>query len=509
MGELGRRIDSLSAEKRAMLEQRLLQRRRTGTEDMIPRRDPNDEIPLSFAQQRLWFLDQWSPGAPTYNAALPMRVRGELDVEALRSALEKVIERHEALRTVFRVERGRPVQVPLTEFVFELPVIDLRHLPDGEREQAARRLLRERARRPFDLGSDLMLRVTLIRLADEEHLLSFEEHHIAFDGWSDGIMFRELTELYVAIRAGREPDLPELSIQYADFALWQRARMTEELLDQHLTYWRQQLAGAPSLLKLPTDFPRPAVQVFDGVHYHFSLADSLAAGTREFSRRESATPFMTLLAAFAALLYRVTGEDDILVGSPIANRSRIEVENVIGFFSNTLVLRVKLGGNPTFRQLLGRVREVALGGYAHQDLPFEKVVEAVDPLRDASVNPLFQVNFRVQSGLPTCLELPGLEIHPVQLDIGFSRFDLALELQVRETALDGYFEYNTKLFRAETVLQLSDAFATVLGEALEHPDTPLLALDVPTSELGVGRSPAIRSFRSRTARSVASPTTNS
>ncbi len=511
MAELGRRIDSLSAEKRALLEQRLLQRRRAGVDDAIPRRNQDEPVPLSFSQQRLWFLDQWSPGAPTYNAALPMRVRGDLDVEALRSAIERVIDRHEALRTVFAVERGQPVQIVLERVTFELPVIDLQHLPVEDREGEAQRLLREQARRPFALASDLMLRATLIRLAGNEHILSFEEHHIAFDGWSDGIMFREVAELYEAKRVGREPDLPELPIQYADFALWQDRRMKDALLEEHLGYWRQQLAGAPSGLKLATDFPRPPVQGFDGLHYHVSLAEELAAGVRELSRRESATPFMTLLAAFAALLYRTTGQDDILIGSPIANRRRLELEDLIGFFSNTLVLRIRLGGNPTFRQLVSRVREVALGAYAHQDLPFEKIVEAVDPLRDASVNPLFQVNFRVQSGSGTSLQLPDLEITPLELDIGFSRFDLALELQLRETAVKGYFEYNTKLFRPETVLHLASGLAMLLEQALDRPDTPLLALHLPTAETApaAGRGPAIRSFRTRAERAATGTTTNS
>jgi len=511
MGELGRRIDTLPPEKRALLEQRLLQRRRLEVDDSIPRRDPAKPTPLSFSQQRLWFLDQWSPGAPTYNAALPMRIDGALDADAIRGALIRVIERHEALRTVFRVEDGQVVQVVLDRFDFELPVFDLRHLPAQEREAEARRIVLAQARRPFSLTSDTMLRATLVRIADRHHVLSLEEHHIAFDGWSDSIMFRELEELYAAALAGRAPVLPDLPIQYADFAVWQRARMADGLLDDHLTYWRRQLAGFPGTLRLPLDLPRPSVQTFDGVHHHFALPQRLADGVRDLSRRESATPFMTLLAAFATLMYRTTGDDDVVVGTPIANRSRLELENLIGFFSNTLALRIRLGGNPTFRQVVERVREVALGAYAHQDVPFEKVVEAVDPLRDPSVNPLFQVNFRVQSGTPARLELPGLAVTPIQVDLGFSRFDLALELQLRDTAIDGYFEYNTRLFRPETVLGLQGAFTRVLEQALDRPDARILTLAVPaveSKEIGDGRPSPIRSFRKRTGREQSATTNN-
>jgi condensation domain-containing protein len=500
--DLGNRIDKLSAEKRALLERHLLeQQRKKAGEEAVPRRDRTKPCPLSFSQQRLWFLDQWAPGAPTYNAAVPWRVRGDLDVDALRAALEEVVRRHEAVRTVFDVRDGEPVQVVLDDWSFDLSVSDLRHLREPDRQHEAERLLRAQARRPFDLRRDLMLRATLLRLSEAEHILSFEEHHVAFDGWSDGILFRELAELYAAHRTGRQPDLPELTVQYGDFAVWQRQRLQGALLDEHLSHWRQQLAGTPGSLRMPTDHPRPEVQSFEGAHYHFDLPSGLAESVRSLSRSEGVTPFMTLLAAFATLLYRTTGRDDVLIGSPIANRGRVELENLIGFFSNTLVLRVRLGGNPTFRELLQRVRGVALSAYAHQDLPFEQVVEAVRPARDAAVNPLFQVNFRVQSGPPTALSLPGLELEPIQLDVGFSRFDLALELQLREDSLRGYFEYNTSLFRPETGIRLVGDFGQLLEHVLERPDDRLLALELRGAAAGAdGRDPApaaIRSFRER------------
>jgi hypothetical protein len=477
LSDLARRIDNMSPEERVALEQRLLRRRSRQVDDVIPRRDPDQPCPLSFSQQRLWFLDQLNPGGHTYNAAVAMRIRGRLDVGALHSALETVVERHEALRTVFRVRDGEPVQVVLGEWSLELPVVDLGDNAAGS--EGLHRLMVESARRPFDLANDLMLRAALFRIGDEDHALSLEEHHIAFDGWSDVIMFREVAEVYSAALAGREPELPELPIQYADFAVWQRQRLRGSLLAELQSYWQQQLAAAPNMLRLPTDLPRPAVQTFSGAHHHFSLPGDLADGVRRLSRAEGVTPYMTLLGCFAALVYRFSGQDDVLIGSPIANRSRMEVESIIGFFSNTLCMRLRLGGNPTFREVISRVREVTLGAYTHQELPFEKVVEAVRPARDPRVNPLFQINFRATTGPATTLALPGLEIAPLQLDLGFSRFDLALELQVRDDALEGYLEYNTNLFREETAVRLTENLEALLQQVTERPDAPLLELELP------------------------------
>jgi Condensation domain len=499
MSDVDRRIEGLSPEKRALLEQRLLQqRRRTRTDDGIPKRDRGRPCPLSFSQQRLWFLDQWDPGAPTYNAVLPLLVRGRLDHELLTRALSAVVKRHEALRTVFRGGGGEPEQVVLDSWELDVPVIDLSDVPVTEREARLHAEIRERARRPFDLANDLMLRASLFRLAEDEHVLSFEEHHIAFDGWSDAILFSELEELYAAELEGREPKLPDLAIQYGDFAVWQRDRMQGPLLAEHQAYWRQRLAGAPNQLRLPTDLQRPDVQRFEGEHYFFSMPATHADGVRALSREEGATPFMVLLALFTAVLYRVTGQDDILVGSPIANRSKVELEPLIGFFSNTLVYRTQLAGNPSFRELIRRVRESALGAYQHQDLPFEKVVEAVRPTRDPRVNPLFQVNFRVTSGPATTLALPGVAISSLQVDIGFSRFDLAAELQLRDAEIQGYVEYNTALFERSTAERIAQQLEALLGDALTRPDTPLLSLELGgEDERPAQRRASIRSFRER------------
>ncbi len=467
--ELSRRIGALSADKRALLEQHLLRRQQVAADDPIRRRRPGDPAPLSFAQQRLWFLDQWAPGNPTYNAALAFRLRGDLDVGRLREALALVIARHEAVRTVFRAPAGEPEQVVLADWNFELPerpVADPAALPG---------LLREEARRPFDLTRDLMLRAAVFRTGPDEAVLLLVEHHIAFDGWSDAVLFTELAAAYAALGAGRRPELAELPVQYADFALWQRRRLTGPLLDRLVSYWREQLADAPAQLSLPTDRPRPPVQTFTGAHRPFTAGEGPAAAVRALSREEAATPYMTLLAAFVATLHLWTGATDVCVGTPIANRSRVELEPLIGFFSNTLVLRLRPAADGTFRQLVRQVKEAALGAYEHQDLPFEKVVEAVAPPRNPSRNPLFQVNFRVRTGPVDPLRLPGVRITPLPVDVGFSRFDLAMELALAD-GLAGYLEYNSALLEPGTADAFVRRFLRVLGAAVADPDVPLATL---------------------------------
>jgi condensation domain-containing protein len=490
MSDIESRIGKLSPEKRALLERGLMRRREAIPTAVIPRRGEDGPCVLSFSQQRLWFLDQWAPGDPAYNAVIALRAQGSLDVERLRRALVVVIERHEALRTVFRPVEGAPRQVVLGEWSFELPVFDLRPLAPADREREMLRIAREQARRRFDLAADLMLRVCAIRIGEHEHVLLALEHHIAFDGWSDSQLFAELGELYRAESEGREPELPELPIQYMDFAAWQRERMQGEVLAEHLAHWRSELLGAPPCLQLPTDRPRPPVQRFDGAHHHFELDPQLPAAVRALAAAEGATPFIVLLAAFAALLGRWSGERDILVGSPIAGRGRPELEHLIGFFSNTIVLRVRLDGDPSFRQLVRRARETAIAAYEHQDLPFEKLVEELRPPRDPSRNPIFQVNFRVQSAAPATLSLPGVEITSFDLDIGFSRFDLALELQLHPGRFSGYVEYNEALFEEGTARRLASRLRTLLADALARPDATV-------SSLAFEPSRAIRGARRR------------
>jgi hypothetical protein len=357
-----------------------------------------------------------------------------------------------------------------------LDAIELAH---GDRTGELTTRLRDLSREPFDLTRELPIRCTLIELGPTDHVLLLRIHHFAADAHSDAILFAELSERYDAHRAGRAPKLPELPVQYADYTLWQQRRLTGAYLAELTDYWRGELDGVAPLLVLPTDRPRPAVGRNRGAHRRLTLERSLADSLIELGRGEGATFYMATLAVFATLLYRRTGSDDFVVGSPIANRTRVELEPVIGFFSNTLALRLRLAGNPTFRELLGRVRTTTTGAYAHQDLPFEKLVEAVAPRRDPSYNPLFQVNFRAQVSERTGLVLAGLRCEMIHVDIGFSRFDLALELELRERSLDGYIEYDEDLFEPETIDGVIEDLGAVLTQVVAAPDTPVLELQLP------------------------------
>jgi hypothetical protein len=482
-------VESLSPAKRALLERALRQRRQAAAAgSKIPRRQGRGPAPLSFSQQRMWFLQQWEPDSPTFNGARALRLRGPLDVDALRRAFETVLERHESLRTVFSGDR-EPVQVVLEQWTFELGLTAVEDL------DALGPLLRELSRGPFDLSRDLMLRATLVELGSEDHVLLIVMHHIAADAHSDSVLFSELAECYAAACAGREPQLPELPIQYSDFAVWQRDRLQGAELERLTTYWATALEGAPELLRLPTDRPRPALQRHEGAHRHFTLERGVGDALATLGREQGATFFMTMLAAFAVLLYRLSGEEDVVIGSPIANRNDLELQSLIGFFTNTMALRVRVGGNPSFREVIARARATALGAYDHQDLPFEKVVEKLAPRRDPSYNPLFQVNFRAQATERPVLELPGIAVEPLPVDIGFSRFDLALELELGPTALAGYFEYNRDLFDDPTVAGFEQDLGSMLEQVVRDPDEPVLALAL---EHGRGsRRPAGRSISRR------------
>jgi hypothetical protein len=436
----------------------------------------------------MWFLQQWEPASPTFNGARAFRLRGRLEVDALRGAFETVLERHQSLRTIFSGDR-EPMQVVLERWSFELGVTDVENL------DALQPLLRELSREPFDLTSDLMLRATLVELGREDHVLLVVMHHIAADAHSDRVLFSELAECYAAACAGREPRLPELPIQYADFAVWQRERLQGAELERLTSYWARALEGAPELLRLPTDRPRPAVQQHEGSHHRFELERGLGDALAALGREQGATFFMTMLAAFAVLLYRLSGEEDVVIGSPIANRNDLELQSLIGFFTNTMALRVRLGGNPSFREVLARARATALGAYDHQDLPFEKVVEKLAPRRDPSYNPLFQVNFRAQATERPALELAGIEVAPMSVDIGFSRFDLALELELGPAALAGYLEYDRDLFDGSTVAGFEQDLRAMLEQVIHDPEEPVLAL-----ALGHGRGarrPGGRTIRRR------------
>ncbi|MBE9162167.1 non-ribosomal peptide synthetase [Tychonema sp. LEGE 06208] len=437
-------------------------------------------IPLSFAQERLWFFDQLEPGNPFYNLCGAVRITGQLNAETLRQSIEKIIERHEILRTAFAGGEKAQVQIISDAKSFPLPLIDLSYCSPEKREKAAQELSLQEAQSPFDLTQPNLLRAKLLHLSEIEHTLLLSAHHIIFDGWSLGVFLREIAAFYEGLSNKNLVAIPPLPIQYADFATWQRQQMQGEILETQLTYWKQQLSGSAAVLNLPTDFSRPAVQSYKGGRQLFELPEHLTEAIRQLSRREKTTFFMTLLAAFKTLLYRYTGQEDILVGSPIANRNSSETESLIGFFVNTLVLRTDLNGNPTFRELLSRVREVALGAYAHQDVPFEKLVEELQPNRDLSHSPLFQVMFAFQNASEFALELPGLSLNCQQIHSGTANFDLTLELEATATGIRGWFEYSIDLFSPTTIARMAGHFQNLLESIVANSsarlsDLPMLA----------------------------------
>ncbi|HEX8191018.1 MAG TPA: non-ribosomal peptide synthase/polyketide synthase [Pyrinomonadaceae bacterium] len=441
----------------------------------IPKRTSEGPAPLSFAQQRLWFLDKLEPGNPFYNVAGSVRLTGRLDVEALERSLGEVVRRHEALRTVFTEEGGQPRQFVAPHAPLRLVRVDLSHLAEDEREAEARRLADVEARTPFDLTSGLLLRAALLRLGETEHALLLTMHHIASDDWSAGVLIREIAALYEAYGGGRPSPLPELSLQYADYAVWQREWLSGETLGKQLDYWRARLEGVPAL-HLPTDRPRPRVNTHRGTRRHFVVPRATADALKALGRQEGATPFMVLLAAFKVLLWRYSSQADIAVGSAIANRTRSEVEPLIGFFVNTLVLRTDLSGDPTFRELLGRVKDVTVGAYAHQDVPFERLVEELAPDRDTSLNPLFQAAFVLQNSPAPAYELAGLTFEVMTGETGTSKFDLSLSMEDTERGLKGMLEYSTDLFDHDTVARLVGHFRVLLDGVASNPSARLSAL---------------------------------
>jgi FkbH-like protein len=443
----------------------------TGEVVAITPRGDKGPCALSFGQQRLWFLEQLTPGTATYNVSFALRIRWQLRIDALHQALDGLVARHEALRTSFGCVDGNPVQIVAHDWPSVVRVLDL----SGEPERA-KLLVTEEAARPFDLSCDLMLRATLLRLDADDFILLLVTHHIAWDLHSQHLMFRELAELYEAAVQGRTPALAPLAIQYADFAVWQRRHLQGEHLELLTAYWRRQLAGAPPKLELPTDFPRPAVQSLRGSKYFFRFPEALFKQAAALGRTQRATLYGTLLAAFKVFLLGWTGEEDLCVGSPIAGRDRIETEGLIGFFANTLVLRTRLKSELTFREILARVRETALGAQTHQELPFEKLVEILRPPRDLSRNPLFQVNFRVAQVPAVPPALAGLPIETLEtIDNLTSKFDLALELGA-PSGSSSYWEYSADLFAEATVRRLAGAFENLVADLLAQPDLPVCEL---------------------------------
>ena len=430
-------------------------------------------LPLSFSQERLWFLEQLEPGNASYHLPVAVRFTGRLQVAALAGALSAIVARHEALRTRFVTVEGRPAQAIAAELPLALPLSDLSALPSGVREGEARQLAQEAARQPFDLEAGSLLRVRLLRLGAEEHVALLCLHHIVADGWSMGILVRELGVLYAAVAEGRPAFLPPLPVQYPDFAVWQRAWLSGEVLAAELKWWRERLAGAPAVLALPTDRQRPATQGFRGAEIPFRLPAAVSTALEALCRQRGVTPFMALLAGFEALLWRWSGQDDLVVGTPVANRTHGEIEGLIGFFVNTLALRGDLSGEPAFAELLVRVREQALGAYAHQDVPFEKLVETLAPERSMAHAPLFQVFLVLQNTPSQKLRLQGLELAPVELGAGAAKFDLTLALGSTPAGFAGTWEYDRDLFDPTTIVRLGGQLERLLGAAVTAPEAPL------------------------------------
>ncbi|WP_420130689.1 amino acid adenylation domain-containing protein [Longimicrobium sp.] len=436
-------------------------------------------LPLSFAQERLWFIDRLEPGSAVYNMPAALRLTGALDGAALERALGEIVRRHEVLRTVFGQVNGSPVQVIVPFGGFTLPVEDLSGLGELDREAAVRERAGEEARRAFDLAAGPLFRAALLRLDTDDHVLLLSMHHIVSDGWSMGVLDREMWTLYEAYRDGRASPLPELPVQYADYAVWQREQLAGEALDRQLAYWRERLAGAPELLELPTDRPRPAVQTYRGASVPLELSLELLERLQALGRGEGATLYMTLLGAFQVLLSKYSGGDDIVVGSPIAGRTRGEVEGLIGFFINTLVLRTDLSGDPSFRETLRRVREATLGAYAHQEVPFEKLVAELQPERSLSHSPLFQVMFTLQNvegGEGGGGALPGLQVGGVGAAMEIAKFDLSLTFVATPQGLLGGLNYSTDLFERGTVERMLGHLARVLEQVAADADVRLSRL---------------------------------
>jgi amino acid adenylation domain-containing protein len=434
------------------------------------------KLPLSFAQQRLWFIHELEPSSSAYNIPIAVRFKGRLDLAAMERTLGEIVRRHESLRTTFATSDGEPVQLISPPGELRLHVLDLTHLPEGERTGEAQRLATADAAQPFELERGPLYRAGLLRLSAQDHVLLFTMHHTISDGWSISVLVNEVAALYSAFAEGRPSPLAPLPIQYADFAHWQRRYLSGEVLESHLKYWGRQLGGTLPALDLPTDRPRPSVQSFRGASQKLNLSAGLVGKLKALARREGVTLFVLLLAGFKSLLYRYTGQEDITVGSPIANRNRSEVEGLIGFFVNTLVLRTDFSGEPTFRELLGRVWAVALESYAHQDMPFEQLVERLQPERSMSRSPLFQVMFHLMNAPRDEVLLPGLTLQPVEVERVATQMDLSLDLFEGENGILVVAEYSTDLFDAATVARLLTHFQTILEGVAENPDRRIAQL---------------------------------
>ncbi len=456
----------------AQLDQTIIQLRNTNNGLTLPPIQPRTEtkqLPLSWAQERLWFLNQLEGKSATYNIPAAVRISGKLDINALQQALSSIVKRHEVLRTSFQIENGKPIQVIDPEATVNIIEVDLQQLETTKRENLVIEQVQLEATTPFYLENAPLIRCSLLQLSTWEYVLLVTMHHIVSDGWSMGVFIQELSSLYQTFIGGEALPLEKLPIQYADFALWQRQYLSGQVLSTQLDYWKQQLSGAPDLLQLPTDYPRPTVQTYQGRTISLNLNTDLTTKLQKLSRESGTTLFMTLYAAFSTLLYRYSGQSDIAVGSPIANRNRSEIEGLIGFFVNTLVLRTRFEDNPSFKKLLAQVRETTLKAYENQDVPFEKVVEVLQPQRSLSHSPLFQVMFILQNAPMTDVELPGVSLSSIELESTIAKFDLTLSMTETDQGLVGEWEYNTDLFNQSTIERMAAHFHNLLEAIVENP----------------------------------------
>jgi len=466
-------IKKLSPERRDLLE-RLLKKEapQAARSIIVPRVRKSNQLPVSFAQQRLWFLDQLQPGNHAFNIPVALRVSGSLQIEVLQRCLTEIVRRHEVLRTTFTLVGDQPMQVINPPSKLVLALEDLRGLPNEVREAEVLRLSTEETRKPFDLVHGPLLRARVFRTGEQEHVVLFTMHHIVADAWSSGVLVEEVIALYGAYTEGRPSPLPDLPIQYADFAFWQRELLEGETLDSLLGYWKKQLHGVAQL-NLPTDRPRPPVTSYRGASQVVFINETLTSSLKNLGRQEGVTLFMTLLAAFQTLLYLYTKQTDIVVGTDIANRTREETERLIGFLVNMLPLRTDLSGNPTFRELLKRVQQVTLDAYAHQDLPFEKLVAALNLERDLSRFPVFQAVLVLQNAPLGTLEISGLEMRPVPVENRTVKFDLIMFLAERQGQLIGRLDYSTDLFDERTMSNFLKNFKNTLERVVAEPDVPV------------------------------------
>ncbi|MGZ4134918.1 MAG: condensation domain-containing protein [Tumebacillaceae bacterium] len=439
-------------------------------------------IPASFAQQRLWFFDQFESGSVAYNIPTVYQFQGTLDVTLLAQCLQEIVQRHETLRTTFTTENEQPMQVIHSEMHLPLPLIDLSERTEMDRNTELQNFVHQEAHTPFDLTTGPLIRTHLLRLSDEAHALVVNMHHIISDGWSLGVFIRELAALYAAFASDTECELPELPLQYADYSLWQQEWLQGEVLEEQLAYWREKLGGTLPVLQLPTDRPRPEVQTFKGLTRKLMLSRELSDRVHQLCQSEGVTLYMALLTAFKTLMHRYTGLEDVIVGSPIAGRNQEEIENLIGFFVNTLVLRTDLSGQPSYRELLSRVREVSLGAYGHQDVPFEKLVEELQPERSTGISPLFQVVFALSNDQVGTIACGDLMVEQILIDHNTAKFDLTLGVTDTAEGLELTWNWNTDLFAESSILRLGQHFAQLLESITAHPEWPIAQFDLVTKQ---------------------------